>query len=152
MKKISLLIALAIVVFTNQSHAQDTNVPKKVMKAFTQKFSNATDVEWEKENKSEWEAEFKVNGKEYSANFATDGTWKETEHEIKDSEIPALVKKSIVNNFPGYEIEEAEMAETPKGKVYEFELEKGKEELEVVINASGTVLKKEVQKENKQED
>lgn len=38
---------------------------------------------------------------------------------------------SLKSNFSGYEIEESEVAEKPSGTFYEFELEKGKTELEL---------------------
>jgi len=63
------------------------SVPEKVKSAFAGKFPNASSVKWDKENDEEWEAEFKMDGKEYSANFTVDGNWKETEYEIKKSEI-----------------------------------------------------------------
>ncbi|HQH42100.1 MAG TPA: hypothetical protein PK825_10175, partial [Bacteroidales bacterium] len=45
------------------------NVPEAVKTAFAKQFPNATKVKWSKENDKEWEAEFKTDGKAYSANF-----------------------------------------------------------------------------------
>lgn len=122
--------------------------PQKVKQAFAKKFPTAKKVKWEKENASEWEAEFKMNKVEYSANFLEDGTWKETEHEIEEKAIPKNVKAALMTAFPGYEIEEAEISETKDGMVYEFEIEKGELEMEVAINSSGKVVKQEVKKED----
>mgnify|MGYP003627220840 CR=1 FL=1 len=47
--------------------------PQKVEEAFAKKFPTAKKVKWEKENATEWEAEFKMNKVEYSANFLEDG-------------------------------------------------------------------------------
>ena len=67
--------------------------PQAVLAAFQQKFPDATDVEWSKEKKHEWEAEFEMPGvHEMSANFSADGRWLETETEIKFSELPAPVQ------------------------------------------------------------
>lgn len=85
-----------------------------------------------------------MNGVEYSANFLTDGTWEETEHEIKKNHIPENVKNTLDTAFKGYEIEEAEISETTEGSVYEFELEKGEEAWEVTIDLNGKLVKKEV--------
>lgn len=144
-----MILASAITVITFQSCAQKgaKETPEKVKTAFAKKFPNATKVEWDKENETEWEAEFKLEGKEYSANFTTDGIWKETEFEIESSEIPVAVKKTLDSDFSDYEIEEAEMSETEKGIVYEFELEKGETEIEVAIDAEGNVVKKEVKED-----
>lgn len=128
-------------------------VPQAVKDAFSKKFPTAKKVDWEKENDKEWEAEFKLNKVEYSANFLEDGTWKETEHEIKEAEIPQMMLAALKSNFPGYEIEEAEISETAEGTVYEFEIEKGKSEMEVTIDMNGKVVKKQSEEEdNENED
>ena len=88
---------------------------------------------------------------EYSANFLEDGSWQETEHELEISEVPQNVLNALKSNFPNYEIEEAEMAETPAGILYEFEIEKGNEELEIAIDANGKVVKQSL-KEDEDED
>ena len=128
------------------------DAPQKVRKAFAKKFPNIKKVKWEKESDTEWEGEFKMKGIEYSANYLQDGTWQETEHEIKKKSIPASIKTTLETEFSGYEIEEAEISETKDGSVYEFELEKGEEELEVVIDNNGKVIKKEILKETGKED
>ena len=104
------------------------------------------------ENDSEWEAEFKWNGKEYSANFSTDGEWRETEYEIKENEIPSNIRAILDQNFSDYEIEEPEVAETPSGKSYEMEVEVGEEEYEVTIDPQGILTKKKESEENDEND
>ncbi|GAA4282233.1 PepSY-like domain-containing protein [Gaetbulibacter aestuarii] len=116
------------------------DAPKKVTDAFHSKFPNAKQVRWDKENANEWEAEFKLNGKEYSANFLDDGTWKETEHKISTSELPKDLKMQIKQKFPGYKIEEPEISETDKGKMFELVLEKDEIIKEVVANSNGQIL------------
>lgn len=118
-------------------------VPQAVKDAFMKKFPTAKKVDWEKESEAEWEAEFKMGKMEYSANFLQNGTWKETEHEIEISDIPANVMASLKSNFPGYDLEESEISETATGMVYEFTIEIGEEELEVAIDTTGKVVKKE---------
>jgi hypothetical protein len=150
MKKLSLLVMLALIA-TLQSCAQDAP-SKKLKDAFNKKFPNAKKIKWSKENESEWEAEFKMNGEEYSANFLSDGTWKETEHEIEKSKIPAAVQQTLNKEFAGYDIEEVEISETADGKVYEFALEKDESDLEVAISPDGKVVKKEVKKEDEEDN
>jgi len=147
MKKVTILFALVIMVFS-QACATTGTPPSKVKSAFAKKFPTAKKVKWDKENDTEWEAEFKMNGKEYSANFINDGTWKETEFEIKKSEIPTAVKTTLDKEFAGYKIEEVEVSETVNGKVYEFALEKGEEELEIAISPNGKVTKKKVKSQD----
>ena len=126
----------------------NNDVPQKVKDAFAQKFPGVKKVKWEKENDKEWEGEFKKKGMEYSANFLEDGTWKETEHEIKKSDIPANIKTALIAEFPDYKIEDAEISETSGGSVYEFEIEKIESEMEVVIDMKGKIFIKEIKDEN----
>jgi uncharacterized membrane protein YkoI len=149
MKKVSLLVMLVLTA-TLQSFAQDA--PAKVKDAFNKKFPQAKSISWDKENATEWEAEFKMNGKEYSANFGTDGTWKETEYEISEKELPAAVKNTLTKEFKGYEVEGAEITETSTIKAYEVEIEKGETTMEVIIDENGKVLKKKVETEDEDED
>jgi len=154
MKK-SIFIAIAAAAISTVAYGQKKEsevAPKTVETAFQQKFPTAQKVKWEKENDAEWEAEFKLDGKEYSANFSIDGTWKETEHEIAKSEIPSAVQNTLNTEFAGYKIEESEISETSEGTAYEFELEKGKSEMEVTIDANGNVLKKQVEEDQEEKD
>ncbi|MDW7691698.1 PepSY-like domain-containing protein [Flammeovirgaceae bacterium SG7u.111] len=149
MKQMTSLM-LGVLMALSQIHAQSsTEVPEKVKTAFSQKFPNATNVEWEKENETEWEAEFKMDGKEYSSNFTSQGVWTETEYEIKKLELSTLAKKTLNTEFAGYEIKEAEISETAEGKVYEIELKKGEQELQVVISTNGKLIKKVVEDDDK---
>ncbi|TRZ42954.1 PepSY-like domain-containing protein [Robertkochia solimangrovi] len=127
-------------------------VPEKVRQAFTKKFPTVNKVKWEKENEREWEAEFKLNKVEYSANFLVDGTWQETEHEIDETEVPQQVNAALISAFPGYEVEEVEISESYTGIVYEFEIEKGESDMEVTIDAAGKIIKKESIEKDEEKD
>ncbi len=147
-----ILISIIIAVFSFSACGRKENAPETVKTAFAKKFPTAKKIKWDKENATEWEAEVKMNGKEFSANFASDGTWMETEYEIKKKEIPAAVKQTLDSEFAGYWIEEAELSETAEGQVFEFELEKDDIEMEVAISPDGTVVKTEVKEKHDEED
>jgi len=151
MKNLFLMIAVAAIFSLTACAQSGKSVPAKVKTAFSQKFPNAKKVSWDKENAHEWESEFTMNGKEYSANFATDGTWKETEYRVKSSELPAAVKSTLKSEFKGYDLEKAEVSETPEGKVFEMKIENDEHDMEVVMDGNGKVLKKESKKENDEE-
>lgn len=154
MKNLLLFIVFSVVV-TMQSYAQKSDnkhVPEKVLTAFNAKFPDAKKVGWEMENDSEWEAEFKWSGKEYSANFSTDGEWMETEYEIKKTDIPQNVLTILDQHFPKYKIEDPEIKETPSGTSYEMEIEAGNEEYEVTIDSSGKLTKKKGSKKDDDKD
>ncbi len=152
--KTQILIFSSILIFSLTACAQsDKAVPAAIKSAFSRKFSGATGVKWGKESINEWEAEFKMDDKEYSANFDNSGTWMETEYEISAKEIPAVVNDAISKELPGYRINESEISETVKGKVYEFVLSKGREKMEAAFDINGTLISKEsVKEENGKEE
>ncbi|MEH6406046.1 MAG: PepSY-like domain-containing protein [Leeuwenhoekiella sp.] len=119
------------------------DVPKVVKESFMKKFPKAKSVSWDQENQSEWEAEFKMDGMEYSANFTNQGDWKETEHEIKQNDVPQNVMASLKKEYSGYKIKESEISETVEGMVYEFEVSKSGKTMEVAIDKNGKMVKKE---------
>jgi hypothetical protein len=142
MKNLILMIgAIAIFCFAGCGQTGN-NLPAAVKTAFTQKFPDATGVKWDKESDNEWEAEFKMNGVEYTASFDNKGAWMETEYEISADDIPEAVKMTLEREYANYTVEEPEVSETTDGKVYEFELKSGEEEIKVAIDMNGNVLKK----------
>ena len=150
MKYLVLMIALSIAFFLQswEQKMDDNNPPEKVKTVFSKQFPEAKKVEWEQVNEREWEAEFRMDGKEYSANFSTDGQWMETEFEIKKSDIPENIKTILAVNFKDYEIGKAEITETSSGKFYEFEIEQGEQEFEVIFDAQGNIIEKKQSEED----
>jgi len=146
MKTIKVLLTV-LITSAMFSFCSGQKVPQEVTDAFSQKFPTAKSVKWDKESDTEWEAEFEMNQMEYSANFSDDGTWKETEHEVTEQDLPASVKKALSVNFPEFKTEEMEMSETAEGTVYEFKIEKDETDMEVSIDASGKVTKQEMNDE-----
>ena len=140
-------MAAALLISLNFCGQEVKDLPSGVKTAFTQKFPNATGVKWGKENAKEWEAEFKMAGKDYSANFDNAGAWMETEYKISANEIPDAVKSAIAKEFAGYKTDESEVSETAKGKVYEFAFSKGEVKMEAAFDLNGKLISKETLKE-----
>ena len=101
------------------------------------------------EDKTDYEADFKLSGVKYSATYSATGKWMETEHKIKAEALPDPVKKAIAASYADHKMGSAEMAETPEGTMYEVDLENGEHEMEVVFNADGKVVKSKIEKENR---
>ena len=146
-KSIFITVALAFALF---SCAQTP--PKSVTDNFSKKFTSATKVKWDKEGANEWEAEFVMNGNEMSASFDAAGKWMATEAELKEKDLPANVLKAVQAAYPGWEIESVESIEKPDLKGYELGIEKGKEELEIVVTADGKITVTEESGEEDKED
>ncbi|MFC0876204.1 PepSY-like domain-containing protein [Saccharicrinis sp. FJH2] len=152
MKSVTLTIALLSALMLNACGQPNVKVPEQVKAAFAKKFPNAKHVEWGKESETEWEAEFRINGMEYSANYDTSGKWLETESEISKKDLPESIKNTITKDFSGYKTDEAEISETRDGVFYEIKLERKGEALEIVFNKSGKVIKQKKIDENDEDN
>ena len=139
MKRIALMF-MAVAMFCSCSFAMTP--PKAVKDAFNKKFPAATKITWGKEAAKEWEAEFTFEGSKISANFYEDGTWLETEKEIKATSLPKAVANAIKTTYPGWKIAEADKTETSKhGTIYEADLKKGTSKKGVAYKEDGTPVK-----------
>lgn len=146
------IVTLIFGVITLTACGQNKQVPSAVKTAFSSKFKAAKHVKWDKENDEAWEAEFKMNNTSYSANFSNEGEWMETEHEVDMNDLPQAISQTLKEQFADYEIEEAEISETPNGTYYEFEMEKGETDMEVAIDEQGKVVKSTREQEEDDED
>jgi len=152
MKMSILIMTAALLITVNASGQAVKNVPANTKTTFSQKFPKASNAKWSKENDKEWEVEFKMDGKDFSANFNNAGAWIETEYAISTNEIPLAVKTTLDKEFAGYKIKVSELSETKDGKTFEFVIEKGESKMELAINGNGKVLNKEQLKEDDEKD
>jgi hypothetical protein len=143
-----LLTSFSMILF---SACSQKNPPEEVKKEFSQKFADAKSVKWDSEEANEWEAEFKINGKEMSACFDNTGKWLETEAEVSAKELPEAVTNTLKNEFPEFKTDEISTIENPEMKGFEIALKNRETEVTVIIGADGTVLKKETSEENKED-
>lgn len=138
-----LLIAVSMCNTACAQKISADKVPATVTSAFKAKFPTATKTSWEMEKTNEYEAGFKLNGSEMSANFDNSGKWLETETEIKVSALPASVQSALSKDFAGFKINEASKIESAKnGNCFEAEIEKGEETFDVLFSADGNMLSK----------
>lgn len=140
MKKV-IIVCIAVIITAGSAYCQ-IKVTDAAKKAFAEKFPNATDVKWGKENAKEYEAEFKMNGQSVSANFKLDGSWVETESSIPVSDLPDAVSNAIKTKYPGIPILKAEKTEKPGGKIiYETVIKIHGKKKEIELNPDGTFVK-----------
>ncbi len=122
-------------------------VPADVVSAFKNKFPNAKNAKWEKENSAEYEVEFELTDIDYSATFDSSAKWLETEMDMKFKDLPAAIKSYLATHFSGFKIKECEKVETSGSKsLFEIELKKGKELIIAVFDSSGNFVSREVEK------
>ena len=122
MKKLAITL-LGIAFFCASSFAQTRSAI--VQKAFKKKFPSAVDVVWTKGGSNNWEAEFRVGQINSTAYFGADGTWYETESEIRVLDLPQSVSDSILAKYPDWIITEAYKIESVENGVrYQAALKK----------------------------
>ena len=116
--------------------------PKAVADAFMKKFPTAVNVTWGIEGPKEWEAEFTLNGEKISANFSQNGTWLETEKQIKAASLPQAVLAAVKKKYGDWKIAEADKTETAKhGTIYEVDLKKATKTKSLAFKEDGTAVK-----------
>ncbi|MCF8380167.1 MAG: PepSY-like domain-containing protein [Bacteroidales bacterium] len=129
MKNLVLIVGALASLYIASCGQKSKDVPAEVKIAFAEKFSQATNVKWDKENATEWEAEFKMNGVESSANFDLSGKWMETEYLIASEDLPATLIETLAADYADYKPGVAEVTETPEAKVFELSLKNGLKKL-----------------------
>jgi hypothetical protein len=122
---------------------KQVDVPSIVKDAFAKDFPAVKNVTWGAEDK-DFEAEFKVNGVDWSANYNKAGQRLETETTIKNDELPKAALDYIDKNFASYILVEAAKVTDDKNLVkYEAGLGLNGKSIELIFDANGKFLEKE---------
>lgn len=88
---LTVFIALLLTLTTT---AQFRNIPAAVTTAFQQKYPSAQNVSWE-DRVSNFQAKFVQDNVMYEARFDKNGSWVETEKNMKFDELPGAVKSAF---------------------------------------------------------
>lgn len=119
------MITIIITATTHFSCAQElsqNDVPQKVVKAFSDKYPEAYDVEWEKKGRL-YNVEFDYNHRELELWINEQGTIERTSEDLTQNDIPEIVYKTFMENHEGYRIEDIEKVTTNNKTVYKIEAE-----------------------------
>ncbi|WP_234572447.1 PepSY-like domain-containing protein [Rhodohalobacter sp. 614A] len=116
-------------------------VPEAVTAAFSSDFSNARDIEWEK-NPSFYEVEFETRwGRDHEARYDSDGNLLYHKEEIPNREIPDEITNRINTEFEGYKIDDADKIIEGEQTRYLLSLEaKGMDDIDVLIGEDGEII------------
>ena len=118
MKKILILafFAFATIVVNAQKISAD-KIPSAVKESLAKQYPNAKLTKWDKE-KADYEASFKMDGKDMSVVFDGKGMEKEVETDIKFSELPMPVQTAL----KGKKVKEAAVIKKGGKTFYEAEV------------------------------
>ncbi len=128
---------------TKKAEAKESHdAPAAVKAAFKARFPTVTKVDYDHEKNGEYEAEFKMSGVKMSANFTSEGVWRETENVIAVTALPTAVAQSIAAKYPKAAVVGAAKIETSdNGTRYEADLKTGSKKSEVLFDENGNVVK-----------
>jgi hypothetical protein len=151
MKKTMLFILTGLMSITvmaqktekEEKDEKQVDVPVIVKDAFAKDFPAVKNVNWGAEDK-DFEAEFKLDGVDWSANYNKTGQRLETETTIKNDQLPKAALDYIGKNFAGYKLVEAAKITDDKNVVkYEAGLGLDGKSIEVIFDMNGKFLEKE---------
>ena len=133
MKKILILAVFALVTIeVNAQKMTAGKVPSAVKESFAKQYPNVKTVKWDKED-ADYEASFKMDGKDMSVVLDGKGVEKEVETDIKFSELPMPVQTAL----KGKKVKEAAIIK--KGGKTFYEAEVGGKDL--LFEADGKMVK-----------
>jgi hypothetical protein len=132
MKKTILLFALLISLVAVKSFGQIRKVPAEVTDAFKAKYPDAQNVEW-KDKVTFFQAGFKLNDAEMTADFSSKGEWQESDKKMDFDALPDAVKDGF---------KKSKYADWTPGSATQIEKNEGKIEYKVYAEKSSIVQKK----------
>lgn len=141
-KSIALFGFLGVVLSACAQTTVQANIPSVVMNNFQQKFSTATNVEWELEGDI-YNVEFDANNNEHEVWIDSKGKIINHKEEIKVNQVPANIREAVKRDFPQYRIDDADKYETDGKVTYKLELDNRTDiEWKVTYDNTGKLLNK----------
>ena len=138
------LSAIAQKTEKEEKNEKQPEIPASVENAFAKDYPIVKDVSWDAEGK-DFEAEFKLNGVDCSANYDKTGKRLEVETTIKSTELPKAALDYISKNYGAYKlIEAAKITDNKNVTSYEAEVGLNGKSTDLVFDANGKFLKKEL--------
>ncbi len=138
----TLKIVMLLLFATSLVSAQDlklNEVPEAVKAAFAKENLKGTAIEWERDMEN-YKVEFDVGLMEHEIWYTPSGTVIKKEQDITETDLPANVRKEIQAKYAKYRVDDVEMKWQDNQTTYKVELEKGKEDWEVVFDANGKII------------
>lgn len=122
------------------------DVPTAVMSAFQEAYPKAQIVGTNQETEDStvyYEIESRDGKVKRDVLYKADGAVKEVEESITKAELPAAVKDAIAKEYPKGTIQQGEKTTRDNTVEYELIVKNGKDRIEIVLDASGKIIKTE---------
>lgn len=140
MKKTVFLVLAMAMVFTacEDDDIRNADIPSVVLNGFTEQFSNATGVEWEKKADL-YEAEFEIEKVDYEAILSSDGTIVKYKYDVSYEALPEAVQASITADYDKTNIDEIELIQISEKSYYQVEFDAEPNDNKIIFEESGQV-------------
>jgi len=140
MKKTVFLVLAIAMVFTacEDDDIRNADIPSVVLNGFTEQFSNATGVEWEKKADL-YEAEFEIEKVDYEAILSSDGTIVKYKYDVSYDALPEAVQASITADYDKTNIDEIELIKISETSYYQVEFDAEPNDNKIIFEESGQV-------------
>ncbi|MCM1150714.1 MAG: hypothetical protein NC209_02055 [Alistipes sp.] len=145
MKKALLAIALLVSAGAFAGNIKSSSVPA-IVKSYVEKtYPRVSPVEWNYEEKGNYyNAEFKVDGAEYSVDISPEGRLLNSTNEIATTQLPAAANAYIGKQYPGFQIKEARKLVRRGSTYYEVDVHGQNSNQMLTFSESGKLLDKEL--------
>jgi hypothetical protein len=135
-----IIISCVFLVFGSCSESQG-QVPTAVQQNFEQQYPGENDPDWHTDKNGNFEANFKIDGKKYRADYSPKGNWIETERSIDEDDLPKVILDILEEKFDDWDINEIEEVQHhSKGMFYDVELKDGKDKIDIEFKADGQII------------
>lgn len=107
---------------------------------FAKDFPNARDIEWEV-GANIYEVEFEIGRADYKAYYDESANLIMYIVEIKEVDLPAIVKNAAMAKYPNYKFDDIEKVVRGSETFYKIEMEKGKYDVKAIFKPEGAFVK-----------
>ncbi|MDB4572101.1 PepSY-like domain-containing protein, partial [Akkermansiaceae bacterium] len=137
----NLIVQFLLATILSFTSFADLVVPETVDDAFRQKYPNAPEPTWEVDTNGSYEANYKINGVKYRADFTKEGIWSETENNIDFNELPPDVRSAYLLKYSSEDFRDAEAVDSAtQGIFYEIEIVSGTSKIDVMFDNKGQII------------
>lgn len=140
MKKTVFLVLAIAMIFTacEDDDMRNADIPSVVLNGFTEQFSNATGVEWEKKADL-YEAEFEIEKVDHEAILSSYGTIVKYKYDVSYDALPEAVQASITADYDKTNIDEVELIQISEKSYYQVEFDAEPNDNKIIFEESGQV-------------
>lgn len=142
------LIALFTISTSFAGDIKESQVPSAVKNYVKANHPKATAVKWDfDKSDASYEAEFEVEGLEYELVLSPSGELLYGEMDVLLVDVPAMIQDYIAANYPGYDVNKAQIIKNGNSTKYEVSLSKTdsmghKKYKNIYFDQNGNVIKK----------